>query len=199
MPIPKHCKLAVYADDTALISSIKNYDLPVLVNRMASGLAEIGDYCSSWKVNINSKKTEAILFTKSSKMLKLKDTHKIYFNETLPWKNFVRYLGLTLDTKLTFKTHIDACRRKAGMVTNFLFPLMKRTSLLSRQGKLTLYRSYIRSVIRMPGIFQLCQKPHAMAANFSEQVPSNGIKCSLPYESLKSPLQNPNSHDQIFS
>jgi hypothetical protein len=161
IPIPKHCKLAVYADDTALISSIKNYDLPVLANRMTSGLAEIGDYFSSWKVNINSKKTEAILFTKSSKMTKLKEAHKIYFNEMLPWKNFVRYLGVLLDSKLTFKAHIDKCRSKAGMVTNFLFPLMKRTSSLSQQGKITLYRSYIRPVMTYAcPVFSNCAKSH---------------------------------------
>jgi hypothetical protein len=147
MPVPKHCKLAIYADDTALTSSVKNYDLQILVNRMGSGLAEIGNYFSSWKVKINSEKTEAILFTKSTKMNKLKETHKIHFNETLDWKNNVQYLGLTLDPKLTFKTHIDKCRRKGGMVTRFLFPLMKRTSALSQQGKITLYRSYIRPVM----------------------------------------------------
>jgi hypothetical protein len=161
MPVPKHCKLAVYADDTALVSSITNYEFPVLVDRMASGLAEIGDYFSSWKVNINSEKTEAILFTKSTKMIKLRETHKIHFNETLEWKDQVRYLGVMLDTKLTFKSHIDSCRKKAGMVTKFLFPLMKRTSSLSQQGKITLYRSYIRPVMTYAcPVFSNCADCH---------------------------------------
>jgi hypothetical protein len=161
MPVPKHCKLAVYADDTALLSSVKNYELPVLVDRMGSGLSEIGDYCSSWKVKISSEKTEAILFTKSPKMINLKEAHKIHFNETLKWKNEVKYLGVTLDTKLTFKAHIDKCRRKAGMVTRFLFPLMKRTSSLSQQGKITLYRSYIRPVMTYAcPVFSNCADCH---------------------------------------
>lgn len=34
IPVPQNCKIAIYADDTALLFSIKNNDLPELVNRI---------------------------------------------------------------------------------------------------------------------------------------------------------------------
>ena len=49
---------------------LKNYDLPELVKRMDSGLAEIEKHFNAWKIKLNSAKTETILFSKSSKMKK---------------------------------------------------------------------------------------------------------------------------------
>jgi hypothetical protein len=76
IPIPRLCKISVYADDTALISSVKNFDMPKLAKRTASGLVELENYCSPWKIKLNETKTEAILFTKSTKMGKLKLDNK---------------------------------------------------------------------------------------------------------------------------
>jgi Reverse transcriptase (RNA-dependent DNA polymerase) len=45
IPVPRHCKIAVYADDKALYSSIENYKLSDLITRMESSLNEIE--CSS--------------------------------------------------------------------------------------------------------------------------------------------------------
>jgi hypothetical protein len=54
-------------------------------------------FLTDWKVKCNSAKTEAILFTKSPKMLKLRSDNKIVLGkETLKWKDFVKYLGAIL-------------------------------------------------------------------------------------------------------
>jgi hypothetical protein len=70
MPTHRHCKIACYADDTEIILSIQNYDLEKLVERMERGLNEINNYFSSWKIKLNSTKTESILFTYSTIMRK---------------------------------------------------------------------------------------------------------------------------------
>jgi hypothetical protein len=56
IPVPRHCKIAIYADDTALLSSIENHNLETLVKRMEHGLTEIESECSSWKIRLNSEK-----------------------------------------------------------------------------------------------------------------------------------------------
>jgi hypothetical protein len=147
IPIPKHCKAATFADDTALISSIKNFDLPTLVKRMDSGLKQIEEHFSSWKIKLNASKTESILFTKSSKMNKMKDQNRISFNNELDWKNSVKYLGVTLDSKLTFKANIAENHLKARKAMASVYCLLKKTSTLSLHCKLTLYRSYIRPIM----------------------------------------------------
>ena len=48
-------------------------------------------------------KTEAIVFTKNPRTLEAPIKIR---NRTLPYNSTVKYLGLTLDSKLTFKSHI---------------------------------------------------------------------------------------------
>jgi hypothetical protein len=148
IPVPRHCKIAIYADDTALISSIKNYDLETLVKRMEQGLKEIESEFVSWKIRLNSLKTESILFTKSLIMQREKENHKISFNgESLEWLPWVKYLGVVLDSKLLLSKNIENNVAKAGKVMKVLFPLLKKNSCLPLKPKLTLYRSYIRPIL----------------------------------------------------
>ena len=162
IPIPKHCKVAVYADDTALISSIKNYDLPELVKRMDAGLTEIEEHFSAWKIKLNSAKTESILFSKSSKMKKNQNTNRITINgQKLDWKNSVKYLGVTLDEKLTFRANIANNHLRSRKAMALVYCLLKKTSLLSLPCKLTLYRSYIRPIMTYAcPVFSNCAACH---------------------------------------
>jgi exonuclease III len=148
IPIPRHCKIAIYADDTALLSSIQNYELDTLVKRMEKGLSEIKTELSSWKICLNSLKTELILFTKSTIMQREKENHKISFSgRTLEWSPSVKYLGVVLDSKLLLNKNIENNVAKAGRAMKILFPLLKKNSCLPLKPKLTLYRSYIRPIL----------------------------------------------------
>lgn len=145
IPIPKNCKIAIYADDTALLSSVKNYDLPVLVHRMENGLKEIEKHFLEWKIKLNSAKTESILFTKSNIMRRESNTNKIKFNGiSLNWHPTVKYLGVQLDSKLLMKQNIEYNITKARKATGVLYSLLKKNSTVPLKAKITLYRSYIR-------------------------------------------------------
>lgn len=148
IPIPRHCKIAIFADDTALYSSIANYDLPGLVMRMESGLAEIEKHFSSWKIKLNSAKTESILFTHSKIMRDKMPANKIKLNNTvLEWLPVVKYLGVLLDSKLLMKNNIENNVTKARKATGALYPLLKKNSCVPIESKITLYRSYIRPIL----------------------------------------------------
>jgi hypothetical protein len=148
IPVPRHCKIAIYADDTALISSIKNYDIETLVKRMEQGLIEIESEFASWKIRLNSLKTESILFTKSLIMQREKENHKISFNgESLEWLPWVKYLGVILDSKLLLSKNTENNVAKARKAMCLLFPLLKKNSCLPLKPKLMLYRSYIRPIL----------------------------------------------------
>jgi hypothetical protein len=148
IPIPKHCKIAIYADDTALLSSIKNYELSELIKRMEIGLKEIESHFLSWKIKLNSAKTETILFTQSTIMRRESNTQKIMFNgNALEWLPKVKYLGVVLDAKLLMKQNIDNNIVKARKASGILFPLLKKNSSVALKSKITLYRSYIRPIL----------------------------------------------------
>lgn len=161
VPIPKHCKLAVYADDTALASSIINYNLP-LVERMENGLSKLQKYFDSWKIKINATKTESILFTKSPKMTKLKNVPKIVFNGVeLEWLDAARYLGVHLDSKLTFRQNIEAFIKKANKAISLLYPMLVRNNRILPKTKVFMYKTYIRPILTYAcPVFNNCAKTH---------------------------------------
>lgn len=159
IPVPKNCKLAIFADDTALLASISNYDLPLLVDRMESGLKEIQNHFTSWKMKLNSSKTETILFTQSRKMTEQSQSLPIKFNdEPLEWKKYVKYLGVLLDSKLTLKLNIEnnvkkskkssssalqlvkEKQRRSGKVKGHTLPILYQTNLDVRMSSLCQYR-----------------------------------------------------------
>lgn len=97
---------------------------------------------------INDSKTEFIVFSKSTKMKKkLIDQPPIVIDITFNWLPKVTYLGVTLDSKLLFKYHIEKAVNKAKMLMNTLFCLIKRSSTLPINLKILIYKAIIRPVM----------------------------------------------------
>jgi len=148
IPIPKGCKVSVFADDTALSASARNHDLKSITDTLSAGVDETNKHFKDWKVKANVLKTEAILFTKSPKMKELAETFKIKFEgASLEWKDSVKYLGVILDSKLLFKQNVEYNVKKARKAVAILYCLLKRSSHVRREEKITLYRSYIRPIL----------------------------------------------------
>ncbi|CAH1384682.1 unnamed protein product, partial [Tenebrio molitor] len=59
----------------------------------------------------------------------------------------VKYLGVHLDSRLTFHTHVNKTLEKARKTFNALFPLMNKKSKLSKQNKIKIYKTIIRPVV----------------------------------------------------
>lgn len=53
------------------------------------------------------------------------------FGEPIHWVDTARYVGLTLDTRLTWSTHIDQVSKKAAQRLGVSVPLLNRSSGLS--------------------------------------------------------------------
>lgn len=162
IPTPKDCNLISYADDTALLCSSTKWNIKLLRKRLTAGLETTEKYLNSWKIKINSGKTEFIVFSKAQKMHKIKsDFPPVYKGVTFPWKEEVRYLGVTIDSKLTFKSHTDRVIRQGNANISTLFCLLKKDSTLPTNLKLLIYKLYIRPVLTYAGtIFMNCAKTH---------------------------------------
>ena len=106
--------------------------LPTLVDHMEKGLTEISIHFTSWKIKLNSLKTEAILFSKSSRMRHNRDSNKIKFDgKVLDWQKSVKYLGVILDEKLLMRQNIEtniSKARKAQSHSNQKSPFIDHTS-----------------------------------------------------------------------
>lgn len=169
IPKPRGCKLFVFADDAAVTRSQKNlsrsknnFGITELVKNLENGLNEIKKHYDGWKVTINPLKTEAILLTKSTRMLREQHEHKISFcGSLIEWKSSAKYLGVVLDNKLLFKQNIDINISKAKKVMATLYGMLKKNSGVHEFEKITLYRSYIRPILTYAcPIFSHAAKTH---------------------------------------
>ena len=142
LKIPRNCDAGFYADDTAITSTAKSSN--TVIKSLATALSRIDNYFKKWRIKVNNEKTQAILF-KFNQSKKRIPTQRLVFNGSIiNLRTEVKYLGVTIDHKLNFGAHIDACRTKAINCFKSMYPLLCRKSKLSTHNKLTLYKAIIR-------------------------------------------------------
>lgn len=71
----------------------------------------------------------------------------IFWGIDIPWPDTVGYLGVTLDKKLNFGTHVTSCLCKCDMLIKTLYPLINRRSRLDPNIKLLLYKTVFRPTV----------------------------------------------------
>ena len=95
-----------------------------------------------WGFKINEKKSTHVTFT-----LRKQACPQVTINNiTVPNKDTVRYLGMTLDRRLTWKQHITDKSKQLRDELKKLYWLIGRRSNLSTQNKITLYKTVIKPV-----------------------------------------------------
>ncbi|GFX41720.1 RNA-directed DNA polymerase from mobile element jockey [Trichonephila clavipes] len=134
-------KLNMYADDTAVHTTFKR--ITSVTFALNKHLKLLENYYDRWKISINVEKSAAVLFTKKRK---IPPPPKMY-NTTIPWSQSTKYLGITFDKNLTWKTHIQNTRKKFRKLMFKLFPLIGRNSDLSRNNKVLLFTAVMRPIL----------------------------------------------------
>lgn len=139
IPRPVNATLAIYADDTAILCRSKSATL--VTRYLQRTLDELEAWLRLWRIVLNPAKSNAMLITRRLVrpvgQLSLRSGH-------IPWRDEVKYLGVTFDKTLRFNTHITNMITKAKRIGGFLSPLTGRRSLMSMDNKLLLYKSIIR-------------------------------------------------------
>ncbi|GFU90691.1 probable RNA-directed DNA polymerase from transposon X-element [Trichonephila clavipes] len=69
------------------------------------------------------------------------------FDDNIQWVSVVKYLGLHIDSRLTFKKHIDYLAEKLWGRIHLAISLIGRRSPLSLENKVVLYKQILRPVI----------------------------------------------------
>ncbi|GBM41653.1 RNA-directed DNA polymerase from mobile element jockey [Araneus ventricosus] len=70
-----------------------------------------------------------------------------FFDEDLTWDKEVKYLGLILDDKLTFRSHLKYNTEKFWAKVHLLIPLIGRRSPLTLENKLLLFKQVLRPIL----------------------------------------------------
>jgi hypothetical protein len=110
-------------------------------------LDSLTDYFKQWKIKVNASKTQAIYFTRCWSPRRLPSTRIVLNGQEVPWSSEVKYLGLTLDKRLTFASHTTKSIEKAERAFRILYSFLNRKSKLCLYNKLLLYKSCIRPIL----------------------------------------------------
>ncbi len=138
------CQSYLFADDTSLFDSAENfYDS---ISRINDDLQTIRNWARKWKIKINAEKTEGLLISRkgsnyATPYITLNGCHV----------NFVqshKHVGIWLNTKLDWKTHINDLVSKANKRMGIL---RKFKYLLPRHVLNTCYLSFVRPVMEYGG------------------------------------------------
>ncbi|GFW84566.1 probable RNA-directed DNA polymerase from transposon BS [Trichonephila clavipes] len=141
--IPTHPQTStnIYADDTVTLATYKNHNTITIA--LNNHLKLLETFFDTWKIKINVDKTIAVLFTNR----KTQPTPPTLYSTQLQWSQSTKYLGLTLDKKLTWKQHIIQTRDKFRRAQRAIFPLIGRNSELNLYNKLLLYTAVLRPIL----------------------------------------------------
>lgn len=103
------------------------------------------EYFHKWRLKINVDKTQAITF--NHKITQVPGQQLTMYGENIEEKQEVKYLGVTLDRKLLFKTHMENQRKKALAIRSIIYPYINKTNPLGINLKVALYKIYVRSIM----------------------------------------------------
>ncbi|CAI6366776.1 unnamed protein product [Macrosiphum euphorbiae] len=118
IPKTSYTELGSYADDTAILAT--NENLIIASNMLQRHLNIIHLWTKRWKIKINETKSSFITFT-----LNKKTCPQITMNNIpIPIYTQIKYLGLTLDSKLTWNPHIVDKRKALNSRLHLLRPLL---------------------------------------------------------------------------
>lgn len=135
----KHAKFLLFADDKKIYYNVRSIDDCIHIQ---NDLDRLSTYYLNNRISVNVGKCMHVCFTRSNDPISY--TYKIN-NHTIEKVNSVRDLGVLLDHKLTFSTHIEYIINRAYKNLGFIMRVtapFKSTSCLK-----ILYYAYIRSVL----------------------------------------------------
>jgi hypothetical protein len=109
LPTPsRHVELAQIADESTLIATSR--DPSLLVGYLEAYLGRLELWLPSSRIAINVSKSTAVLFAKTARSAR-QPRPVNFLGEPIQWVQTARYLGVTLDSRLTSSAHVDQVGR----------------------------------------------------------------------------------------
>ncbi|XP_072389548.1 uncharacterized protein [Diabrotica undecimpunctata] len=123
---------------------INSKHLDECINPLDSSTKLVLRSISDLGLQISAEKSKVIIFTRHN----MKPMQQITIDcIEFPMDTNVKYLGITLDKKLTWKLHIEQIETKCNKGLNFLKSIMRSWWGAEPQTALIFYKGYIRSII----------------------------------------------------
>ncbi|GFY17249.1 RNA-directed DNA polymerase from mobile element jockey [Trichonephila clavipes] len=142
---PQHSTVStcLFADDSAVLS--QGVQLKYTIKTVQHFLDKLETWLTHWRIAINVDKSQAIVFRKWGVIDP--PCQLSLFDDNIQWVPVVKYLGLHIDSRLTFKKHIDYLSEKFWGRISLAISLVGRRSPLSLENKVILYKQILCPVI----------------------------------------------------
>ena len=145
IPKSNKARLALFADDTALYYTGRSST--AIAQTLQTSANVLGAWFRKWRIEVNPDKSQAVLFTKPRKRDLPSLSPISMYGKPIPWAKQAKYLGVTLDSHLSFREHIKKARDRASFVMGRLHFLLTARSSLSLKCKMRLYTAVIRPIM----------------------------------------------------
>ena len=130
--------LSLYADDTVLYVSGK--DIGICVQKMQENLDRFAEWRRLNALKINAEKTKVLIFGTSKRVKKAGLIRLTINNEPIQQVPSYKYLGMILDSSLTFKPHLASVVRS---VSHKIYLLSRIRKFLSNRTALLVYKTMV--------------------------------------------------------
>jgi hypothetical protein len=114
-----------------------------VLRKLQRNLTSMEAWCERWNIKINEDKTQAIYFSRRRGQV---EAHFALNGRNIPFVNYVKYLGVIFDRKITWRLHIETIEAKAFRTFIRVYSIFK-SERLSANIKLTPHKALIRSIM----------------------------------------------------
>ena len=156
------CKVMMYADDTVIFFSVPL--ISEIELQLNLELVNLSEWLSTNKLILNLKKTEFMVFGTQQRLCRqdIDGAHKTLGGESVKHCDAFKYLGVVLDSSLSFNLHIDHVKKK---VSKRLEMFSRIRSSLTTEASNRLYKSMI-----LPNLEYCCAVFHGCGKGNEEEL-----------------------------
>lgn len=140
-PLPREVKMFQFVDDLAIFC--RGRDPTRVINKLQEAINRIQGVAQSIGMKFSTCKTNAIIFTRKRNLPDIPNL--TILNSNIPYVPTCRFLGLTLDTRLSWKPHIEQLKLRCGNKLKLLKVLSGTKWGADRCSMLRVYKAAVCS------------------------------------------------------